>query len=178
MQQPHVRVGGANEPEVYDLASEPGTPPAIDLHTPAVPTAGDALYETVVGSGQLIRAAGGATGQLAVAAGGAALRNAPAALDTLTEAIRLTQQYGPTVARATMQAAGVSSEALRIIATGLARGTIATGSAVTGAVASAGSVLAAAASSHRNTDYQKAMGVQFAGRAAQGLLARHATALL
>ena len=177
MQQPHVRVGG-DPPAIYDISSEPGTPPDIDLHTPAVPTAGDVLYETVVGSGQLIRAAGGATGQLAVAAGGAAFRNAPAAIDTLTEAIRLTQQYGPSVARTTMQAAGVSSEALRIIATGLARGTIATGSAVTDVVASAGSVLAAAAPSHHNTDYQKAMGVQFAGRAAQGLLARHATALL
>ena len=167
-QQPHVRVGGAREPEFFDLSPPPTPPPEeIDLHTPAIPRAGDVLYNTAA-----------VGGQLALAAGGAAIRNAPAAIETVAEAARLTQQYGPTVARAALQAAGVSAQALGVIATGLARGTLATGSAVTGAVATAGHVMAAAAPSHRGTDFQRANGVQFVGRVAQGMLARHATALL
>ena len=170
-QQPHVRVGARNmEPEFFDLASEPPTPPNevdIDLHTPAVPRASDVLYHTVAGGGQL-----------ALAAGGAALRNAPAAIETVAEATRLVQQYGPDVAMGALSAAGVSAQALGAIASGVARGTLATGSAVSSAVATAGHVLAVAAPSHRGTDFQRANGVQFASRVAQGLLARHATALL
>ena len=188
LQQPHVRVGGSRGPEIYDIASAPTTPRAIDLHTPAVPSAGERaaaaaddtrmMYETVAGGGQLVRSAGGATGQLVMAAGGAALRNAPAAIETVQEVARIVQMYGPDVARTTMQAAGVSAEALRMILSGIARGTLATGSALTNVVSATGHVLAAAAPVHRNTDYQRAMGVQFVGRVASGMLARHATALL
>ena len=168
-QQPHVRVGGAREPEFFDL-SPPPTPPNevdIDLHTPAIPRAGDVLYNTAA-----------VGGQLAIAAGGAAIRNAPAAIETVQEVARLVQMYGPDMARTTMLAAGVSAEVLRTILTGIARGSLATGSALTNVVSATGHVLAAAAPSHRGTDFQRANGVQFAGRVAQGMLARHATALL
>ena len=107
-----------------------------------------------------------------------AIRNAPAAIETVQEVARLVQMYGPEVARTTMQAAGVSAEVLRTILTGIARGSLATGSALTNVVSATGHVLAAAAPSHRGTDFQRANGVQFAGRVAQGMLARHATALL
>ena len=158
--QAHVRI--SDEADFFDISTPPPEP-NIDLHTPSVPR----------------RLADGTVSLAANTAGLAALA-VPAvgavSIETLAEAARLTQMYGPSVARATMRAAGVSASALANVVQGLARGGHATGSAAGHAVAAAGNVLAAAAPvhNHRGRDFQRSQGVQFVGRVAHGILARHA----
>ena len=124
-------------------------------------------------------------------------------VDTLVEAARLTQRYGPRVARQTMAAAGysaaalaavargvgrggaaalpaagVSASALAVVARGLGRGGYHAASASGNALVAASNLLGSTGrmGSHRGRDFQMAHGIQRVARTVMDhtILARHA----
>jgi hypothetical protein len=183
--QPHVRI--ADDPEYFDMTptTTPPNEPDFDLAIPSVPR----------------RLAGGA---LSAASGTVrVVSELTPTVDTLLEAARLTQRYGPAVARRTMAAAGysaaalaavargvgrggaaalpaagVSASALAVVARGLGRGGHSAGNAAGNALVAASNLLGSTGqvASHRGRDFAIANGIQRVARVVMnhGVLARHA----
>ena len=157
-----------DEAEFFDI----GTPeePEIDLHLPETPSAME-VAGTVAGgvAGFAGRAAvAGATTVAPIVA--RSVHNAtPQAINALYEAARLTSAYGPSVARATMQAAGYSAQAVELTARGLINGGVAAGNVMVAAGQLTGAL---APASHRGHDFMRANGVSFQPHITR-LLAEH-----
>ena len=183
--QAHFRI--ADDPEYFDMTptTTPPNEPEIYLSIPSVPR----------------RLAGGA---LSAASGTVhVVASLTPTVDTLIEAARLTQRYGPATARRTMAAAGysaaalaavargvgrggaaalpaagVSASALAVVARGLGRGGYHAASASGNALVAAGNLLGSTGrmGSHRGRDFQMAHGIQRVARVVMDhtILARHA----
>jgi hypothetical protein len=181
--QAHVRI--SDDPEYFDMTptTTPPNEPDFDLSIPSVPR----------------RLAGGA---LSAASGTVHVVAAlTPTVDTLIEAARLTQRYGPAMARRTMAAAGysaaalaavargvgtgaalpavgVSASALSVVARGLGRGGHHATNAAGNALVAASNLLGSTGqvASHRGRDFAIANGIQRVARVVMnhGVLARHA----
>jgi len=146
--QPHIRV--SRNPEQYFL-TPPSTPPnELDIPTPAVPVR---EILDLVGSG-----VGRGASEL-VSLSNAAYRNSPSAAQAIQEALRLAIRYGPPAGDAALRAAGISASILSFMATGLARGAIVSGNALSNTASAASHVLAVA---NRGSDHSRAMGINLA----------------
>jgi hypothetical protein len=163
----HLHEVNRSAPE-YHIGTPDGysTPEEIDLHLPETPSAMEVAGSVAGGVAGL--AVAGATTVAPIVA--RSVHNAtPQAINALYEAARLTSAYGPSVARATMQAAGYSAQAVELTARGLINGGVAAGNVMVAAGQMTGAL---APASHRGHDFMRANGVSFQPHITR-LLAEH-----